>query len=689
MRRISRCLVLLCVLCLAGAATAQARPDDPKPRNGLSGLHSSQVSVTGGFWGPRLKIANRHTVDYALDRLEQSGHLKNFDIAAGVLDEPLNGHHAYDSDLHKALEGAMYALQNRPDPALLQRVTDMVDRIVAAQGEDGFLITYYHGKDKSERWKDMRTDHQLYNAGHFFEMAVEHHRLTGDDKALRAAMRFADYIGSIFGEGKRYDVGGHQEIELALIKLYRATGEREYLELSRFFCDERGRAHGDTRAPFVPSELEKLRGPDYTKLIPNWDQIPGQDRRRARREFLVPLRNGRMQDHKPLVEQTEAVGHAVRAGYIYAAMADIARYMDAPEYEQAAKTLWQDVVHRKMYLTGGLGTAQYHDEGFGDPYKLPNRTYCESCAGIAHVLWQHRMTLLTGEAKYADVMELALYNGAISGIGLDGDSFFYTNTLESGGGRRAAWIGLACCPTNLTRFIPQVSGFAYATGTDPQGERLYVNHYMHSDTSVSLADGTKVRLIQETEYPWEPKVRFTLKMPTQSDFILSLRVPGWAQGQPTPGTLYRFGGNGAQPITCSINGRSIDVAPSASGYLHLDRRWNSGDTVELNLPMTPRRVYAHPSVKSASGKVALMRGPVVYCLEAVDHGGSDVRELALPERAALKAVHDPDLLGGVTVLTSTGATKGGEATPITAIPYYAWANRDRGPMTVWINEAAE
>ncbi len=384
-----------------------ARADEP-PTKGLREVPHDRVQLRGGFWGQRQKTHHEVTIPHALDSLEADGHVTNFDKAAGKFDGPLRGHHAFDSDLHKALEGALYCLQHRDDRRLQQRVDDILDRIVAAQQKDGFLISCYIVKDSEKRWENLRLEHQMYNAGHFFEMAVEYQRHGGKDKVLAAAKRFADHIDGVFGPGKRYDVDGHEEVELALVKLYRATGERRYLKLARFFLDERGHAHGRERKPFDPKTIPAK--------LPTFEHLPDAERRRARRRARNSVRNGRMQDHKPLTQQHEAIGHAVRAGYIYSAMADIARFMEAPKYERAIEKIWQDVVFRKMYITGSLGTAQYHDEGFGDPYLLPNRTYCESCASIAHVFWQHRMNLLKGDAKYADVMELALYNGAISGI---------------------------------------------------------------------------------------------------------------------------------------------------------------------------------------------------------------------------------------------------------------------------------
>jgi len=520
----------------------------------------------------------------------------------------------------------------------------------------------------------MRLEHQLYNAGHFFEMAVEHNRLTGKTKVLDAARRFADHIDRTFGEGKRYDVGGHEEVELALVKLYRATGERRYLKLSRFFLDERGYAHGRERKPFDFKTMT-VAPPKFKPPL-----TPAQ--RRTVRRARIRVRNGRMQDHKPLVEQ-DAKGHAVRAGYVYSAMADIARFMDAPKYERAVDRIWKDVVSRKMYITGSVGTAQYGDEGFGDPYLLPNRTYCESCANIAHVLWQHRMGLLKADAKYADVMELALYNGAISGISISGDGFFYQNPLESRGGRRRSWIGLACCPTNLTRIIPQVGGFAYARGK----QRLYVNLYLAGTASFKIDNRLTVKLAQKTDYPWSGRVRLTVTPDRASEFALCLRIPGWARGRPVPSDLYRFAKADAAPVGLKVNAKSVDASPKADGYVHLRRRWAAGDVVELDLPMPIRRVYAHEKIKADHGKVALMRGPIVYCIEAVDHPDVKVAGLALSPKADVQAEHRAGLLGGVTVLTGKALADGKKPVKLTAVPYYAWANRKQGAMTVWLNEA--
>ncbi len=648
---------------------------EPPETRGLDAVEHERVELRGGFWGPRLVTHHEVTVPHALDCLERGGHATNFDKAAGVFDGPLRGHHAFDSDLHKALEGAIYSLRHFDDPPLRRRVEEILDRILAAQQDDGYLISYFIVQEQDQKWQTMRLRHQLYNAGHFFEMAVAHQRLTGDPRVLDAAKRFADHIDKTFGPGKRYEVPGHQEIELALVKLSLATGEPRYMALSRFFLDERGHAHGTERKPY-----------DYTKVpAPEPPEGPlTPEQRRAAWHARLKWRNGRMQDHKPLVEQHEAVGHAVRAGYVYAAMTDMARLTDAPDYQKAVDHLWDDVVGRKMYLTGSIGTAQYHDEGFGDPYLLPNMSgYGESCAAVAHVLWQHRMNLLHGHAKYADVMELTLYNGMLSGIAVAGDRFCYQNQLASKGNRqRPSWIGLACCPTNLTRIIPQVGGLAYARDK----RQVYVNMYAAGEATIELDDGTTVKLRQTTNYPWNGQVKLTVAPQQAAQFALCLRIPSWALGRPVPSDLYRFADEKVPPVTLKVNGQAVDATPGDDGYVHIQRQWQASDMIEIDLPMSIQRVYAHEKVEEDRGKVALMRGPIVYCLEAADHGDVDLFKVSLPREAELAAEHRKDLLGGVMVLRATGHD--GQQNPIalTALPYYAWQNREPGPMTVWVNE---
>jgi DUF1680 family protein len=668
MKRLLTSLITVMVPTIVTACTA------PRSMRGLKEVDHSQVQLRGGFWGRRLKTHHEVTIPHALTCLENDGHVTNFDKAAGVAEGKISGHAAFDSDLHKALEGAMYCLRHRKDEKLFKRVDGILDRILAAQQDDGFLISYFIVTEQQYRWDRLRVMHQMYNAGHFFEMAVEHYKLTKNPKVLEAARRFADHIDSIFGPGKRYDVDGHQEVELALIKLYRTTGERRYLDLAKFFLDERGHQHGMERKPFDPST--PVVTPEYEKDLPDRAK---RNRARARK------RDGRAQDHKPVVEQFSAKGHAVRAGYMYAAMADVLRFSKAPGYVKALDSIWTDVVSRKMYVDGCVGTAQYHDEGYGDPYLLPNRTYCETCAAVAHVLWQHRMNLLKGESKYADVMELALYNGVLSGISLSGNQFNYTNPLQAVKSRRP-WIGLSCCPTNMARIIPQVGGLMYAQ----KGDSIYVNLFAGSEASLTLDDGTKVKLVQKTDYPWDGKISIAITPEKESEFMLCVRIPGWALGEPVPSDLYRFEKTKVPLIGLKINRKVTNTVIEDDGYVYLKRMWKQGDVIELNLPMSIRRVYAHEKVEANRGRVALMRGPVVYCLEAPDHPGADVFKMSLSKTEVLRSEFRPGFLEGVAVLKGKALADDQREVDMTAIPRYAWGNRSKDKQkhafTVWIHE---
>jgi DUF1680 family protein len=521
------------------------------PSRGLTEVTHDKVTLQGGFWGPRQETHLKTTIPHALDKLEERNHVTNFDIAARVVeggttgqgaadtgeatkalegnagnrdaeseagsDDEIVGHSAFDSDVHKALEGACYTLGHADDPALRKRVEGILDRILAAQEDDGYLISYFTAKEPDQKWANMRLNHEMYNAGHFFEFAVEHQRLTGDSRAVDAARRFADHIDGIFGPGKRYEVGGHQGIELALIKLYRATGEKRYLELCRFLLDERGHAHGTERKPF-------------TEVIPRGDpkREPGQTVREWRRGKWS-MRNGRMQDHKPLLDQDRG-GRPRGAGRLHLFGHGRHRALQRrTRATRAAEKLWQDVVGRKMYVNGGIGTAQYGDEGFGDPYLLPNRTYCESCSSIAHVFWQHRMNLLKGEAKYADVMELVLYNAALSGMSLSGDSFFYQNPLES---RKGASVGSGSA-WPAARPISAASPRRSAGMSTPRGNRLYVNLFARGE-----AESTWMARAGEDhpgdELPVGREGQADLVNARESEFELCLRIPGWARGKPVP-----------------------------------------------------------------------------------------------------------------------------------------------------------
>ena len=646
------------------------------PLRGLNEVNHSQVELRGGFWGPRLKSHQEVTLPHALDCLEKDGHVTNYDKAAGKFDGPLQGHPAFDSDLHKALEGVLISLQHFDDTALRQRAKAIIGRILAAQQPDGFLIAYYIVKDQDKRWDDLRLCHQMYNAGHFFEMAVAEYQLSGQPDALNAATRFANHIDGIFGPNKRYDVDGHEEVELALVKLFRATGERRFLNLAKFFLDERGYVHGSEHKLFDPKSVAP---PVRTAGKLTADQ---------QREFWhaqLRTRNGRMQDHKPVIDQHEAVGHAVRAGYLYSAMTDMLRFMEAaPGYESALDDLWSDVVNHKMYLTGSLGTGQYDDEGFGDAYLLPNESaYCESCAAITHIFWEYRMALLKGQSQYADLMELTLYNGMLAGISIAGDKFFYQNPLTSEqGASRHPWIGLSCCPTNMARIIPQMGGFVYGQTKS----QIYVNLYAAGEAKLQLEDGTPLKLTQHTEYPWDGRVNLTVSPGQARAFELCLSIPGWALGHPVPGNLYQFTNPGLSAVTLKLNSQPMSATPAADGYVHLQRTWQDGDVLTLDMPMPVQRVVAHEKLAANQRKVALMRGPLVYCIEAADQPAVAINRLTLSAAAELHAEARPGLLGGITVLTGQAMDENSHPFSITAIPYYAWANRDKGAMSVWIGQ---
>lgn len=665
-------LALFAFMTTHGAAEEGQK--NPPPLRGFTEVSQAQVKLTGGFWGPRLKTSSAVTIPHTLTELEKDGHVTNFDKAANKEKSGLSGHHAYDSDLYKVLEGALISLNQHPDPALQKRVEGIIDRILAAQQEDGFLISWFIVNGLDKRWDDLVLEHQMYNAGHFFEMATEHQNLTKESKVINSAKRFADHIDGIFGENKRYDVDGHQEVELALIKLYRNTGERRYLDLARFFLDERGYAHGTSRKPFDP----KSQVPPEKADPP----IPASEFFHATLRF----RNERMQDHKPLAEQFEAVGHAVRAGYVYSAMADTVRFMQAPAFEVALDHLWNDVVDRKMYITGNVGTSQYHYEGFGDPYKLPNQpgaAYNESCAAIAQVFWQQRMNLLKGHAKYADIMELALYNGVLSTVSLKGDHFFYENPLSSDGKQtRYPWMGLVCCPTNIARIIPQVGGLVYAQKTD----QILVNLYAAGDAKIKLASDLTVAINQKTEYPWDGKIQITVAPSKPANFSLNLRVPSWALGKAVPGKLYKAVDATIQPLILLVNKVKTEIKIEDDGYIHLKRDWKVNDKISFYLPMPVQRIVADEKVVDDRGKVTLMRGPLVYCLEGPDQPTVNLTNLTLPRATKLTAKHEAGLLGGVTVIQGEGLAEGKTPVKLTAIPYYAWQNREKGAMQVWINE---
>ena len=610
---------LVVALALSHAVRLQA--DEPKHRE-LSAVPFTDVKVQDDFWAPRIETNREVSLPHNFKWCEDTGRFSNFAKAAGDVEGKFEGIYFNDSDVYKVLEGASYSLADHPDPVLDKMTDDAIAKIAAAQHENGYLNTYFTLVEPDKKWTDFRVRHELYCAGHLFEGAVAHYRATGKTTLLDVATRFADRIDELFGPNGRHEVPGHEEIELALVKLAQATGQERYLDLAEFFLDVRG----------DESKRQSIFGP-YC------------------------------QDHQPVREQSEIVGHAVRAMYLYSGVADVAAYTGDQGYIQAMDRLWQDVVRRKMYITGGIG-ARHSGESFGDPFELPNDSaYCETCAAIGLALWSHRLNLMHGDAHYADVLERVLYNGVLSGIGMDGEHFFYVNPLASGGGHhRQPFFPCACCPTNVVRFVPSIPGYVYAVGK----HGVFVNLYVAGVGKIVTPGGTPVKLTQETRYPFDGKVRLVLDdMPKQTGwFQVNLRIPQWCDG-----------------AKLSLNGRAVDPIRMVNGYANICRYWDPGDVIELDLPMEIKRIEANPRVKANAGRVAIARGPIVYCFEGCDNDGR-VRNIVLDREPKLTARHRWDLLGGVTVIE--GRARGDRT--VTAVPYYAWDHRDPGEMLVWVRQ---
>lgn len=613
----------------------------------------TDVSVKDAFWQPRLETSRKVTLPYCFQKCEETNRVANFDKAAGVLPGEHEGIFFNDSDVYKVLEGAAYALALAEDAELDAYVDDLIARIGAAQEEDGYLYTartinpeaVTAEEEGLTRWSNLAVNHELYNVGHMYEAAVAHFQATGKRNFLDIALRNADLIDGVFGPDGIHDVPGHQEIELGLVKLYLATDEQKYLNLAHFFLEQRGRH--ETRDAVV-----RFDNPGY------------------------------LQDHLPVTEQASAVGHAVRAGYMYAGMADVAALCKEEGWVKALETLWQDVVQGKLYLHGGIG-ARHKGEAFGDSYELPNDTaYAETCAAISNVYWNHRMFLLQGHAEAIDVLELSLYNGVLPGISLEGTEFFYANPLSSDGEwefnrdtvGRQPWFDCSCCPTNLARFLPALPGWIYAAESD----RIYVNLYVGSSATVQLpGSDAVVSLTQTTNFPWQGDVNFRIKLKAPVRFSLALRVPGWLQ-EPAPGGLYSYVGVEDSSWELQRNGKRVEGCIK-NGFVLVEEDWQDGDEVTVKWPMPIRRVECHPAVENNRGRQALMRGPLVYCVEAADNDHS-VLETKLDSDLNFETSQDLDLQSGMVSIKAEGG-KG----KFTAIPYHLWAHRGIGPMAVWLS----
>ena len=644
-------------------ALAQAQHDYP-----VQPVPFTAVKLTDVFWAPRIETNRRVTIPAAFQKCDESGRMNNFERAAQALrgephDMKAPPYPFDDSDLYKVIEGASYVLNVQPDPKLDAYVDGLIGKIAAAQEPDGYIYTTRtinpenpHRWSGKERWVNERNDsHELYDMGHLFEAAAAHYQATGKKNFLDVATKAADLLVRTFGPGKRTIWPGHQITEMALVKMYRVTGREDYLTLAKFLIDQRG---PDT---IPPGETVNPRGLDYNQA----------------------------QLH--VIDQTEPVGHAVRAMYMYSGMADVAALEDDAKVKAAGDRIWDNLVHSKLYLTGGIGAAGGH-EGFGDPYDLPNMTaYNETCASVGMDYWNHRQFLLHGDAKYIDIMERTLYNGLISGVSLKGDTFFYPNPLESNGQHaRQEWFGVACCPGNITRFMASVPGYIYAKKADA----LYVNLYAGGTAAFDFAGGN-LKVDQETRYPWDGAVKIRLTPDKARAFTVNVRVPGWAREQPVPSDLYRFADNPAPKPTLSVNGRPMPLTVDADGYVAVTRTWNAGDTLDLNLPMPVRRIAANEKVAADRNRVALQRGPIVYAAEWPDNANGKVRNIVLPDTSPLAAEFRPDLLNGVEVIKGRAFGLSYDAAgkvrkveqPFMAIPYATWANRGRGQMQVWIAKA--
>ncbi len=650
------------------APAAQARPDYP-----VQPVPFTSVRLNDVFWAPRIEPNRTASIPVAFEQCERTQRVYHFERAAKALrGEPLEdtrapGYPFDDTDLYKVIEGASYTLSVHPDPKLDAYVDDLIAKIAAAQEPDGYLYTTRTINPKAPhrwagqaRWVLERDDsHELYNLGHMFEAAVAHHLATGKKTFLNVAVKAADLLVKTFGPGKRSTWPGHQITEMALVRLYRVTGNEEYLKLAKFLLDERG------------------PGPDPA----NPTKYPGG-------EQANPRGLQYNQAHLKVIAQAEPVGHAVRAVYMYSGMADVAALTGDEAMRTAGKRIWDYLMTSKLYLTGGIG-ASGSGEAFGRPYELPNMTaYNETCASVGMDYWAHRLFLLEGDAQYIDVMERTLYNGLISGVALDGKTFFYPNPLESNGQHaRSEWFGVACCPGNITRFMASVPGYLYAV----KGDSLYVNLFAAGTADITLGTGREVTIVQDTRYPWDGVVKMTVTPAVPGTFGLHVRIPGWARNQPVPTDLYRFMDTYTAAPTIVVNGKPVSMTLD-KGYVSITRAWRAGDTVELTLPMNVRRVVANDKVEADRDRVALQRGPIVYAAEWPDNPDGKVRNIVLPDTQALSSEFRGELLNGVQVITGKafGLSRNADDSvkraeqPFMAIPYATWANRGRGQMAVWL-----
>ena len=624
----------------------------------------TDVHFTDNFWLPRIETIRNVTVPFAFRKCEETHRIDNFAVAAGIKEGKFNSPYPFDdSDVYKIMEGASYLLAVKEDNGLDAYMDSLISLIGAAQEPDGYLYTTrtiggssIHPWAGKKRWENERDNsHELYNVGHMYEAAVAHYQATGKRDFLDIAIKSADLLCNTFGpeEGKLTVAPGHQEVEIGLVKLYRATGDRRYLDLSKFFLDARGKYDKYDR-----NSKDQFRSGAY------W------------------------QDHKAVIDQDEAVGHAVRAAYMYSAMTDVAALRNEQTYRVAVDNLWDNVTGKKMYITGGIGSTR-HGEAFGKNYELPNSTaYCETCASIANCMWNLRMFMLHGDAKYIDVLERSLYNAVLSGISLDGKEFFYPNVLscDENGAERSEWFNCSCCPSNLSRFVPSIPGYVYATSD----AGVYVNLYGANQAGITLGNGKRIDMSQKTSYPWEGNIELTVTPESKQEFSIMLRIPGWVDNRPVPSDLYTYMNADEKKIVIKINGE-VQNAPIEKGYAVLARKWEPGDVIQLTLPMEVHKNKANDKVEADINHLSVERGPIVYCAEFADNTGA-VLNYVLKSGDEFAVSPAPALFDGVNLLKGhvdrVVADKNYEVIKsvkdsLTLIPYYARSHRGNGEMTVW------
>ncbi|ACU64632.1 glycoside hydrolase family 127 protein [Chitinophaga pinensis] len=629
----------------------------------VRGVDITAVKLTDSFWLPRIRVNHTVTIPASFARCESTGRVKNFEMAAAKEGKFCTKYPFDDTDIYKTIEGAAYSMAVTPDKKMDAYVDSLITIVAKAQEPDGYLYTartidpaHPHDWAGPERWvREHELSHELYNSGHMFEAASAHYLATGKRNFLDVALKNADLLVLTFGPGKRGVAPGHEVVEMGLVRLYRITGKKEYLQLARFFIDERGKRQ------YNPKSRNQWENGKY------W------------------------QDQEPVVNQSEAVGHAVRAMYLYAAMADIAALDGDTAYLHAIDRIWDNMATKKIYVQGGIGAIP-DGERFGENYELPNATaYNETCAAIGNAFWNVRMFQLHGDAKYVDMLEKVLYNGLISGVGLDGKSFFYTNAMQIRNGvhhhsmepGRSGWFECSCCPTNMARFLPSLPGYIYAQ----KARDVYVNLFISSTANIQV-EKQKVKIVQTNNYPWNGDLRFNIEPAAATEFTLKLRVPGWARQEAIPGGLYHFRDQDQHKVVIKVNGQPVDYQLE-QGYAVIKRKWNKKDVVEMQLPMDTHEVLADNKIKDDIGKVAIQRGPLMYCAEWKDNNGR-TSNLILP--ATLQPEERKDLLNGIVVLKGEGKSVNVDvqqqqvnttSRQITLIPYYAWANRGEGEMNVW------